>query len=169
MLASIYDVSEKIAIFLLGFEFLQLDELFLITFLSIFILLVISLVSLVTNIRTKRKISNLSDVIDKLLTSNYLPSIIIDKKLKIEYINPAANKIFLNKKNINELHIYDLIKPKNNDYMFENFFNENDDFELPEFENLINQGSVLEVSYQPFIMRKNSKVLLILLDVTSFF
>ena len=82
MLASIYDVSEKIAIFLLGFEFLQLDELFLITFLSIFILLVISLVSLVTNIRTKKKISNLSDVIDKLLTSNYLPSIIIDKKLK---------------------------------------------------------------------------------------
>ena len=97
-MASIYDVSEKIAIFLLGFEFLQLDELFLITFLSIFILLVISLLSLVTNIRTKRKISNLSDVIDKLLTSNYLPSIIIDKKLKIEYINPAANKIFLNKK-----------------------------------------------------------------------
>ena len=46
--------------------------------------MVISLVSLVTNIRTKRKISNLSDVIDKLLTSNYLPSIIIDKKLKIE-------------------------------------------------------------------------------------
>ena len=29
LLASIYDVSEKIAIFLLGFEFLQLDELFL--------------------------------------------------------------------------------------------------------------------------------------------
>ena len=71
---------------------------FLITFLSIFILLVISLGSLVSNIRTKEKISNLSDVIDKLLTSNYLPSITIDKKLKIEYINPAANKIFLNKK-----------------------------------------------------------------------
>tara|TARA_B100001287_G_scaffold276099_2_gene285775 strand:+ start:1083 stop:2342 length:1260 start_codon:yes stop_codon:yes gene_type:complete len=169
LLASTYDVSEKITIFLLGFEFLQLDELFLITFLSIFILLVISFVSLVTNLRTKRKISNLSDVIDKLLTSNYLPSIIIDKKLKIEYINPAANKIFLNKKNINELHIYDLIKPKNNVYRFENFFNENDSFELPEFENLINQGSVLEVSFQPFFMSKNSKVLLILLDVTSFF
>ena len=30
--------------------------------------------------------------------------------------------------------------------MFENFFNENDNFDLPEFENLINQGSVLEVS-----------------------
>lgn len=169
MLASTYDVSEKITIFLLGFEFLQLDELFLITFLSIFILLVISLVSLVTNVRTKRKISNLSDVIDKLLTSNYLPSIIIDKKLKIEYINPAANKIFLNKKNINELHIYDLIKPKDNDYRFENFFNENNNFELPKFENLINQGSVLEVSFQPFIISKDSKVLLILLDVTSFF
>ena len=53
--------------------------------------------------------------------------------------------------------------------MFENFFNENDNFDLPEFENLINQGSVLEVSHQPFIMRENSKVLLILLDVTNFF
>ena len=169
MLASTYDVSEKIAIFLLGFEFLQLDELFLITFLSIFILLLFSLVSLVNNIRTKRKISNLSDVIDKLLTSNYLPSIIIDKKLKIEYINPAANKIFLNKKNINELYIYDIIKPKKTQFRFENFFNDNDNFKLPEFENIINQGSILEVSYQPFIMKNNSKVLLILLDVTSFF
>ena len=169
LLASTYDVSEKITIFLLSFEFLQLDELFLITFLSIFILLVISLLSLVNNIRTKKKISNLSDVIDKLLTSNYLPSIIIDKKLKIEYINPAANKIFLNKKNINELHIYELIKPKNINYRFENFFNENDNFKLPEFENIINQGSILEVSYQPFIMKNNSKVLLILMDVTSFF
>ena len=62
----------------------------------------------------------------------------------------------MNKKDINELHIYDLIKPKNNDYMFENFFNENDNFDLPEFENLINQISI-EVSYQPFIMRENSK------------
>ena len=75
----------------------------------------------------------------------------------------------MNKKNINELHIYDLIKPKNNDYKFENFFNENDNFELPEFENLINQGSVLEVSFQPFIMSRKFKGFIDFIRCNQFF